>query len=85
MGGRDRQPAAGLRAELVAGALSSDPARSLASAKELGIDASPAAMAASLLLALAVTLVFVGPEQHRTAFAEEAGTTVLAVGSTIGK
>ena len=31
------------------------------------------------------TLVFVAPETNRTAFAEEAGTTVLAVGSTIGK
>jgi mannose-6-phosphate isomerase-like protein (cupin superfamily) len=31
------------------------------------------------------TLVFVEPETNRTAFAEEAGTTVLAVGSTVGK
>jgi mannose-6-phosphate isomerase-like protein (cupin superfamily) len=31
------------------------------------------------------TLVFVQPETKRTAFAEEAGTTVLAVGSTVGK
>jgi mannose-6-phosphate isomerase-like protein (cupin superfamily) len=31
------------------------------------------------------TLVFVRPEGNRTAFAEEAGTTVLAVGSTAGK
>ena len=31
------------------------------------------------------TLVFVAPETNRTAFAEEAGTTGLAVGSTIGK
>ena len=31
------------------------------------------------------TLVFVAPETNRTAFAEEAGTTVLAVGSTVGK
>jgi hypothetical protein len=31
------------------------------------------------------TLVFVSPESRRTAFAEEAGTTVLAVGSTVGK
>jgi hypothetical protein len=31
------------------------------------------------------TLVFVGPESNRTAFAEEAGTTVLAVGSTVGQ
>jgi len=31
------------------------------------------------------TLVFVGPGSNRTAFAEEAGTTVLAVGSTVGK
>jgi len=31
------------------------------------------------------TLVFVGPEVNRTAFAEEAGTTVLAVGSTVGQ
>jgi len=30
-------------------------------------------------------LVFVGPETNRTAFAVEAGTTVLAVGSRIGK
>ena len=31
------------------------------------------------------TLVFVRPEGHRTAFAEEAGTTVLAIGSTVGQ
>ena len=31
------------------------------------------------------TLVFVKPEGNRTAFAEEAGTTVLAIGSTAGK
>jgi len=31
------------------------------------------------------TLVFVQPETNRTAFAEEAGTTVLAVGSTVGQ
>ena len=31
------------------------------------------------------TLVFVGPESNRTAFAEEAGTTVLAIGSTVGR
>ena len=31
------------------------------------------------------TLVFVEPETNRTAFAEEPGTTVLAVGSTVGK
>jgi mannose-6-phosphate isomerase-like protein (cupin superfamily) len=31
------------------------------------------------------SLVFVSPESHRTAFAEEAGTTVLAVGATVGK
>lgn len=31
------------------------------------------------------TLVFVQPQTNRTAFAEEAGTTVLAVGSTVGK
>ena len=31
------------------------------------------------------TLVFVGHESNRTAFAEEAGTTVLAVGSTVGQ
>ena len=31
------------------------------------------------------TLVFVGPEGNRTAFAEEAGTTVLAIGSTAGR
>ncbi len=31
------------------------------------------------------TLVFVGPETSRTAFAEEAGTTVLAVGSRVGQ
>lgn len=31
------------------------------------------------------TLVFVGAETSRTAFAEEPGTTVLAVGSTVGK
>ena len=31
------------------------------------------------------TLVFVEPETKRTAFAEEAGTTVLAVGSTVGR
>ena len=30
-------------------------------------------------------LVFVGPEGNRTALAEEAGTTVLAVGSTAGR
>jgi mannose-6-phosphate isomerase-like protein (cupin superfamily) len=30
-------------------------------------------------------LVFVEPETNRTAFAEEPGTTVLAVGSTVGK
>ena len=31
------------------------------------------------------TLVFVRPETNRTAFAEEAGTTVLAVGSRVGQ
>jgi mannose-6-phosphate isomerase-like protein (cupin superfamily) len=31
------------------------------------------------------TLLFVGPESNRTAFAEDAGTAVLAVGSTVGK
>jgi mannose-6-phosphate isomerase-like protein (cupin superfamily) len=31
------------------------------------------------------TLVYVEPETHRTAFAEEPGTTVLAVGSTVGE
>jgi len=31
------------------------------------------------------TLVFVEPESNRTAFAEEAGTTVLAIGSTVGQ
>jgi mannose-6-phosphate isomerase-like protein (cupin superfamily) len=31
------------------------------------------------------TLVFCPPEVHRTAFAEEGGTSVLAVGSTVGK
>ncbi len=31
------------------------------------------------------TLVFVPPETNRTAFAEEAGTTVLAVGSFVGR
>ena len=31
------------------------------------------------------TLVFVGYESNRTAFAEEAGTTVLAIGSTVGQ
>ena len=31
------------------------------------------------------TLVFVSPETNRTAFAQEPGTTVLAVGSTVGK
>ena len=31
------------------------------------------------------TLVFVGPESTRTAVAEEAGTTVLAIGSTVGQ
>ncbi len=31
------------------------------------------------------TLVFVQPEGRRTAFAEEPGTTVLAVGSTVGE
>jgi mannose-6-phosphate isomerase-like protein (cupin superfamily) len=31
------------------------------------------------------TLVYVGPEGTRTAFAEEAGTTVLAIGSTVGQ
>jgi mannose-6-phosphate isomerase-like protein (cupin superfamily) len=31
------------------------------------------------------TLVFVEPETNRTAFAEEAGTTVLAVGSRVGE
>lgn len=30
------------------------------------------------------TLVFVGPESNRTAFAEEAGTTVLAIGGVPG-
>jgi mannose-6-phosphate isomerase-like protein (cupin superfamily) len=30
-------------------------------------------------------LVFVGPESNRTAFAEEAGTTVLAIGSRVGQ
>jgi len=31
------------------------------------------------------TLVFVRPEENRTAFAEEAGTTVLAIGSKVGQ
>ena len=31
------------------------------------------------------TLVFVRPEVNRTAFAEEAGTTVLAIGSKVGQ
>jgi mannose-6-phosphate isomerase-like protein (cupin superfamily) len=31
------------------------------------------------------SLVYVSPESNRTAFAEEAGTTVLAVGATAGK
>jgi mannose-6-phosphate isomerase-like protein (cupin superfamily) len=31
------------------------------------------------------TLVFVQPEENRTAFAEEAGTTVLAIGSKVGQ
>ena len=31
------------------------------------------------------TLVFVPPETNRTAFAEEAETTVLAIGSTVGE
>jgi len=31
------------------------------------------------------TLVFCAPEANRTAFAEESGTTVLAVGSTVGQ
>jgi hypothetical protein len=31
------------------------------------------------------TLVFAPPEVKRTAFAEEAGTTVLAIGATVGK
>src|SRR5881275_3187950 len=31
------------------------------------------------------TLVFVRPQVSRTAFAEEAGTTVLAIGSTVGQ
>ena len=31
------------------------------------------------------TLVFVRPKGNRTAFAEEAGTTVLAIGSTVGQ
>ena len=31
------------------------------------------------------TLVFVQPEETRTTFAEEPGTTVLAIGSTVGK
>src|SRR6476659_10017778 len=31
------------------------------------------------------TLVFVGPEINRTALSEEAGTTVLAVGGTVGQ
>jgi mannose-6-phosphate isomerase-like protein (cupin superfamily) len=31
------------------------------------------------------TLVFVPPQVNRTAFAEEPGTTVLAIGSTVGK
>ena len=31
------------------------------------------------------TLLFVEPQTNRTAFAEEAGTTVLAVGSMVGK
>jgi hypothetical protein len=31
------------------------------------------------------TLVFAAPEVKRTAFAEEAGTTVLAIGATVGK
>jgi mannose-6-phosphate isomerase-like protein (cupin superfamily) len=35
--------------------------------------------------ARAGTLVFVRPQTSRTAFAEEAGTTVLAVGNTVGQ
>src|SRR3954449_13181967 len=35
--------------------------------------------------ALEGTLVFVPPEVNRTAFAEEAGTTVLAIGSNVGR
>lgn len=35
--------------------------------------------------ASAGTLVFVLPRRNRTAFAEEPGTTVLAVGSTVGR
>ncbi len=31
------------------------------------------------------TLVFVPPQVNRTAFAEEPGTTVPAIGSTVGK
>lgn len=31
------------------------------------------------------TLVFVRPQSKRTAFAEEAGTTIVAVGATVGK
>jgi hypothetical protein len=31
------------------------------------------------------TLVFVQPRSNRTAFAEEAGTTIVAVGATVGK
>jgi len=37
------------------------------------------------VVAPAGTLVFVQPEGNRTAFAEEAGTTVLAIGSTAGQ
>lgn len=33
----------------------------------------------------ASTLVFVPPQVHRTAFAEEPGTTVLAIGSKVGQ
>jgi len=35
--------------------------------------------------ASAGTLVFVEPESNRTAFAEDAGTTVLAIGSRVGQ
>jgi hypothetical protein len=35
--------------------------------------------------ALEGTLVFVQPQTNRTAFVEEAGTTVLAIGSTVGQ
>ncbi len=35
--------------------------------------------------ASAGSLVFVEPESNRTAFAEDAGTTVLAIGSTVGQ